>query len=113
MGGTLTFPIDDALKAMVKQAVDLKGQVLLVKDQGVYLMSFGKTPKTNKVVYAKGFNPTTDDFDDWYDEARRICGGDDFAERMKPDFIANAISKGAKGLKIKLTATRMTMEASR
>lgn len=110
MGGTLTFPIDDAFKAMVAQAG--KGTVHLVKDQGVYLMSFGKKPKDNKVCYAKGFDPNKVEFDDWYDKAHSVCGGDDFGESIDAKFFANAIAKGAKTVKIKLTATRMSIEAS-
>jgi len=32
------------------------------------------------VIFAEGFNPYIDDFDIWYKEMRRICGGDDFIE---------------------------------
>jgi hypothetical protein len=109
MGGTLTFPIDDAFKAMVKGAKTLH----LVKDQGVYLMKFGKTPKSNVVVYAKGFDPNKVDFDEWYNKAHSVCGGDDFGESIDAKFFANAIAKGARVVKIKLTATRMSIEASR
>lgn len=113
MAGTLTFPIDPAFKAMVDQAVKTKKPLLLVKDQGVYLMAGGKTPKDNKVVYAKGLNPSVDDFDDWYDKAHRVCGGDDFGENIPTDFFSRAIAGGAKTLKVKLTATRMSLEATR
>ena len=34
----------------------------------------------NFVAYAKGCNPTTDE--DWYDAARALVGGDDFAETL-------------------------------
>jgi len=112
MAGTLSFPIDTAFKAMVAQAVEAKKPLMLVKDQGVYLMVRGRTGEDNKVVYARGLNPSNVEFDDWYDKAHRICGGDDFGENIPTDFFAKAIAGGAKTLKVKLTATRMSLEAT-
>jgi hypothetical protein len=56
-----------------------------VKDQGIYLMSNGAealrgTDGSNVVVYARGADPRTDT--DWYEFARGIAGGDDFAEAL-------------------------------
>ena len=64
--------------------------LLLVKDQGVYLMSNGEPclqrpgaeEGHSKVVYAEGFDPERADIDAWYDSARHICGGDDFSELL-------------------------------
>lgn len=58
--------------------------LLLVKDQGVYLMSNGKREEGEKpeVVYAEGLNPAVAEFDDWWDSASDICGGDDFVEAL-------------------------------
>ena len=78
-----------------------------VKDQGAYLMSNGrpgladmgadvpgrkltereeKMTKSGefryKVAYAKGLAPHADDFS-WYDRARALLGGDDFAVRIE------------------------------
>ncbi|BBZ93048.1 hypothetical protein BRDID11004_60540 [Bradyrhizobium diazoefficiens] len=57
--------------------------VLLVHDQGVYLMSNGwprdiVKDQTSFVAYAQGCNPDHDR--DWYDTARDLVGGDDFGE---------------------------------
>lgn len=59
--------------------------VLLVHDQGVYLMSNGeprdliaKGSKSSFVAYAQGCDPKADA--DWYDTARHLVGGDDFGE---------------------------------
>lgn len=65
--------------------------VLLVHDQGVYLMSNGEprdqldAPGGRKlrsayVAYAQGCNPQTDS--DWYDTSRDLVGGDDFGEHL-------------------------------
>jgi Protein of unknown function (DUF3085) len=72
-----------------ERVIPTEPQVILVHDDGVYLMSNG-TPRdlidpnsTEKyarsfVAYAEGCNPTTDD--DFYDNARDLVGGDDFSE---------------------------------
>lgn len=67
--------------------------LILVGDQGVYLMSNG-TPglyadgipprdgeiKHSIVAYARGINPEVDDFNTWWDNKRYTFGGDDGAE---------------------------------
>lgn len=57
-----------------------------VKDSGIYLMSNASNRRSldgrPKVVYAQGFDPEKVDFEDWWDEARRIVGGDDFVEPL-------------------------------
>lgn len=57
-----------------------------VKDSGIYLMSNatrdGRPDERPKPVYAEGFNPDKVAFEDWWDEARRIVGGDDFVEPL-------------------------------
>lgn len=112
MAGTLKFAITPDFKAMIEQAEKTKKPVCLVKDQGVYMMSFGRqAPKGNKVCYADGLDPNKADFDDWYDTAHRICGGDDFAEHIPSDFFRRAIDKGCKMVKVKLTARNMSLEA--
>lgn len=63
--------------------------ILLVHDQGVYIMSNGQPgdplegkPKgrhfSRYVAYAQGCDPRTDA--GWYDTARALVGGDDFGE---------------------------------
>lgn len=118
MGGTLKWAIDDAFKAMVAQAVKNGGDVLLVKDQGVYLMSHGPKVKkgakpNNLVCYAQGFDPEKVDFDTWYDKAHRICGGDDFGEGLPAADFAKWVAKGYVELQVKLTATSMAFELSK
>lgn len=111
MSGTLTWPINDAFKAMVALAEHQNEDILFVKDQGVYLMARGLTE--NAVVYAQGFNPETDDFDDWYDTARDICGGDDFAETIPlATFQMIAGNKHMKKMEISISETHMNIGAS-
>jgi hypothetical protein len=62
--------------------------LFFVHDQGVYLMSNGEPrdiitadgKETTYVAYAEHCNPKTDA--DWWDNARGLVGGDDFAETI-------------------------------
>lgn len=66
--------------------------VLLVHDEGVYLMSGGEprdipNPERRRhgngrsyVAYASGCDPRKDP--DWYETARSLVGGDDFGESL-------------------------------
>jgi hypothetical protein len=111
MPGTLTWPIDDAFRAMVELAEHRKEDILFVKDQGVYLMARGLTD--NAVCYAEGFNPEKDDFDDWYDKAHTICGGDDFAETIPlATFQMMAGNKHMRKIEISISETHMNIGAS-
>lgn len=112
MAGTLTWAITPAFTALVDHAEKNSQHIMLVKDHGVYLASPGSSAKDTKVVYAKGFNPEVDEFDDWYDRAHDICGGDDFVEHLNLDFFRKIIKGGAKTFKVKLTARKMSLEAS-
>jgi hypothetical protein len=61
--------------------------ILLVKDHGIYCMSNGEPRDIvdgicrSYVTYAKGCDPgVLSGSADWYDNCRKIAGGDDFAE---------------------------------
>ena len=64
--------------------------LLLVKDEGVYLMSNAKR-STEEVassvglIYAKGYDPTKADRGDVWEKATDNLGGDDFAETFPID----------------------------
>ncbi len=68
--------------------------ILVVKDDGVYLMSNGKPMQVDPahgtrsvVAYAKGLDPSAG-----YDVIRAAVGGDDFAERIQVAAIREAIA---------------------
>ncbi len=96
------------LQAVINDANAHDADILLVKDEGVYLMA--RTGERNEkggavhVCYAEGLNPKTDSIDDWWERARIECGGDDFAETLdrRSDVFQDAL-QGGKVLKIKLT----------
>ena len=92
----LIFKAADVLRvvehslAAPKQGKRLSGPVeapavLLVHDDGVYLMSNGNPHDIAEgdrsyVAYAQGCNPKTDK--GWYDTARDLVGGHDFGEAL-------------------------------
>jgi hypothetical protein len=100
MTGRLRFKASE-LKRVVDHALKTDADLLLVHDQGVYLMSAGEPPdllhsgKTARyVAYAATCHPTKDD--GWWDNARDLVGGDDFAETVPwARQIAQEIERGA------------------
>jgi hypothetical protein len=97
--------------------------VLLVHDQGVYLMSNGKPgdlldPSQDEVIgsshfvaYAQGCHPDKDK--NWYDTARALVGGDDFAETLEgwPTEINRFLDAGATHIVIDVSAGALELSA--
>jgi hypothetical protein len=92
--------------------------LVLVHDEGVYLMSGGlpglkakngKTSESQAVVYARGCNPRKNK--DCWDHSRELVGGDDFAEILDARGIAKIIKDGAIRLFIELSAESITVSA--
>ncbi len=91
--------------------------LMLVKDDGIYLMSNGEpglpgTDTVNKVVYARGYEalPATVGMEERmarYDKVRDAAGGDDFAEFLPAKSFARLIADGK--VEIELTADRMAV----
>ncbi len=77
--------------------------LLLVHDDGVYLMSNGSPPDKIRrvmrkgrpeedgcfVAYAEGTDPTELEFDEWWETARELVGGDDFGQWLPLGMFAN------------------------
>jgi len=90
---------------------------MLVKDDGIYLMSNGEpglpgTDTVNKIVYARGFEalPATASMEERmtrYDKVRDAVGGDDFAEFLPAKSFDRLVPGGK--VEIELTAARMTI----
>lgn len=82
--------------------------LLLVADQGVYIMSNGEprdivTPHpedpmkgTSRVVYAEGISPGTNEFDDWWERKRAAMGGDDQGLFLNGDDVEEALASRTK-----------------
>ena len=125
MGGTLKFDID-GLRGLIDHAnrstewtqgwgdsetgAKSRPQIMFVHDQGIYLMSNGNAeplPEGQRVIYAKGFDPSKVDFDLWYERARDVVGGDDFAEYF--DTADIVIPDHATAFTIKVTTRHITL----
>ncbi|RXG91627.1 DUF3085 domain-containing protein [Bradyrhizobium zhanjiangense] len=87
--------------------------VLLVHDQGVYLMSNGwprdiAKGETSYVAYAEGCNPDRDR--DWWETSRQLVGGDDFGECLPwAAEIAQQISEGATEITISISGDSIAL----
>ena len=89
------------------KAEKIQPKLLLVKDQGVYLMTNANFPQSpserGTVAYAEGMNPTVDEFNDWYETARRVMGGDDMSQGLPASWYK--LSESAKKRKFQLRIT--------
>lgn len=90
---------------------------MLVKDDGIYLMSNGEpglpgADTVNRVVYARGYEalPVTAPTEERmirYDKVKDAVGGDDFAEFLPEGSFEKLTAGGT--VRIELTANRMTI----
>ncbi len=95
--------------------------VILVHDQGVYLMSNGTpgdalVPGTtgkyfkHHVAYAKDCDPAKDG--EWWDNARDLVGGDDFSETLPwAQQIKDVLDRGAKTITINFGKSKISIAA--
>ena len=91
--------------------------LMLVKDDGIYLMSNGEpnlsgTDTVNKVVYARGYEalPATASTEERiarYDKVRDAAGGDDFAEFLPAKSFSKLMPNGQ--VEIELSVDRMSI----
>jgi hypothetical protein len=96
-----------------------KGDVVLVHDQGVYVMSAGQPrdltrerSSSSYVAYAEGCDPGKDPA--WWETARDLVGGDDFGQHLPwAKAISEAIDAGAKTVAINMTRKRISLVALR
>lgn len=96
------------------------GDICLVHDQGVYLMSAGEPgdPLDGKgdgkyfrryVAYAEGCDPTKDK-DTWWETSRELVGGDDFGEHLDwGQAIKDAIDRGMKKVVIHFSQNQIRL----
>ncbi|MFC5428056.1 DUF3085 domain-containing protein [Paraburkholderia denitrificans] len=92
--------------------------VVLVKDQGVYMLSEKSDAPANgqprPIAYAVGCNPDTVPFDEWWDRARAEFGGDDFVEHLDPDdAVFDRIVNDGWNLEIRADASHLFLNAVR
>jgi hypothetical protein len=87
--------------------------IVLVHDDGVYLMSNGEPRDLVEgdrsfVAHAKGTKPGTRP--DWWEQSRELVGGDDFAETLTwTKAIQDQLDGGAKRIRIEATPEELTL----
>jgi hypothetical protein len=108
----LRFQPADVLR-VCEHATKHNGEVLLVHDQGVYLMS-GAEPRDLVgpgcfCAYAQGMNPDKDE--DWWSTASDAVGGDDFGEKLSGEWVGFMLDDARKGKPtcIKVNANSMRL----
>ncbi|CAI1201167.1 Protein of uncharacterised function (DUF3085) [Serratia quinivorans] len=98
----------DVITHAREQGCDL----LLVKDEGVYLMAAARANGKRLLAYAEGLDPTTRDSGDVFDDACRLCGGDDFMERIPSgDSTFDHLLEKQGHLEFLITPTEFCMES--
>ncbi|WP_343671334.1 DUF3085 domain-containing protein [Paraburkholderia heleia] len=73
------------LRAVIAEARTQQCRIVLVKDQGVYMLSEKgelENGRRKLIAWAVECNPNTVPFDDWWERARAEFGGDDFVEHF-------------------------------
>lgn len=109
---TLTFPHSAELDQIIGHAIDKGLAVLLVHDQGIYLMvETLKVPDGSKAIcaYAEGCDPTRDS--DWYDTARDLVGGDDFVEQLVARDLGYLIA-GQNGIRVSISESHLSITST-
>lgn len=90
-------------------SVPAASQLLLVHDQGIYIMSMSQPVGARTIVYAEGCNPDTDA--DWWNTSRHLVGGDDFGEPFATaGDVLCALTSTTEGLTITVTDTQFIIE---
>ena len=97
----------------------VKGDVILVHDHGVYLMSAGQPRDliseggvASYVAYAEGCDPGKDSA--WWERAREFVGGDDFGQHLPwAKAIGAAIDAGATTVAIEITQESISLVSFR
>jgi hypothetical protein len=89
------------------------GKIILVKDDGAYIMSWDKVSNKNTVVYlANRFNPEKNE--DCYDNTRDAFGGDDFGEtiQLEKNLVDAAKNNKIHSMKFTITDTQISLRTT-
>ncbi|MBU9363487.1 DUF3085 domain-containing protein [Burkholderia multivorans] len=90
--------------------------VVLVKDQGVYMLSEKSDAPANGqprlIAYAVGCNPESVPFDEWWHRSHAEFGGDDFAEYLdQNDAVFDRVIDDGWNLEIQADAKHLYLDA--
>lgn len=86
--------------------------LILVGDQGVYLMSQASRAEVDAagvshVAYARQIDPTALPFDEWYDAKRTAFGGDDGTMLLPQEDLERLLGHSGKTIDMELTPDRL------
>lgn len=104
---TLKFKKSELRTLFAKLKPDSK--LMLVYDQGVYIMSFDDAVEGRTVVYARGCNPDLDIH--FYETKRQLVGGDDGADELGTAASMLKFILGDGDVSVTLTATQIKVFA--
>lgn len=110
---TAIFHHSDALASIIADAQKRREPILLVHDQGLYLMTRTlREPDGERAVcaYAEGCDPAADG--DWWDRARDLVGGDDFVEEIGDFAVLAKIVEGGAGLAIDISESHLSIRSA-
>lgn len=80
---------DDRLADLCSYCLEEDADLMMVKDQGLYLMARAPKDERPDIIYYEGCHPEKDD--DFYRRQRELVGGDDFAEEV-PERIVDSVA---------------------
>lgn len=107
-GGKIKYDSHDWPDSSNIDASRIEPALWLVKDQGAYLMSNGVDADTQNagqqrpVAYAAACDPTALPFDEWYDNARTIVGGDDCCIALPLHWFEQAMASGVATIRLQV-----------
>jgi len=93
MSKIISFSVDQSFIETVNEAKRNQCGIKVVKDHGIYFISDAgdiENGKRKNICYADGFDPETNDFNEWWDRSNYICGGDDFCIPINRDIFETA-----------------------
>ena len=100
--------------SVVDEVKQHHAEMLLVKDEGIYILSSEGEMKEGKrvVAYAEGYDPAIfTDGGELYDACVAAVGGDDFAESLPLSAeVLTALSEGQHDLQIVVTETQIRID---
>jgi len=84
------------LKPVMEELQEKGGNLLFVKDSGIYLMAEKGAylgDRRQHIAYADDFDPRLPENEDWYENASLEVGHDDFGEFLGRDFWGTFINQ--------------------
>jgi len=96
--------------------LNMTDKLVLVSDQGIYLMCFNEKTEKRTIVYAEGFDPSKDE--EWFDNRYDVLpDGDDFGEefctaKAMLQMVALAEKHNKKHIAVKVTESSISVTAA-